>query len=168
MNELVNNISLYLPDLVLLRFISFLISVLLVSGIIYLLIKLHFVSEKTDFLVSVLRGSSRLSQRRVLRGWKSILKFMRSKKAEDWQSALMEADGMLDEVLKLAGYYGRDLTERLENITVAQLGMIDDLRQAHQLALKVQQDPGYPLNKEAADEAAYIYGKTFRELRLID
>lgn len=107
-----------------------------------------------------------LPQRRSIKGWQEIMKKISSKKEQDWQTALILADSILDEVLKLAGYYGKNLTDRLDSITSAQMGNIEELRQAHQLAQQAKKED-FSTSKAEISEAIYVYRKTFQELRLL-
>ena len=148
-----------------LQTISFFISIVLVIGTIYALIKSGYFNYKTERLMDALMVGD-LPRRRSIKGWQEIMKKMGSKKEEDWQAALIIADNILGEVLKLAGYYGKNLTDRLDNITPAQMSTIEELRQAHQLTKRARQDD-FSAEKTEISEAIYIYRKTFQELRLL-
>lgn len=172
MNFIIDNLNIirdqYLSILPKLELASFIISALLLGGIIYILFKFGYLAEKTDFWSDVLVGAGRHSRRQVSRGWKRILKLTSGGNAGDWRTALTGADDILDELLKLADYQGNNLEERLANISPAQLNVIKDLRDAHQLVRRLRREPDYLPSKETVDEAVYAYGQAFRELRLLD
>jgi len=146
---------------------SIVLSLILLFGIIYAVVGMEFINLRIERLMEAMMVGD-IQKRRSLRGWRIILRRLRSKNPESWQLALDEADRILNEVLKLAGYYGKTLTERLENITAAQISNVNELRQAHYLAEKVKKEPEFLLTREMADEAIYIYRRAFQELRLID
>ena len=152
-------------NLVTLQTISFFISLILIAGIIYALVKSKYFDYKTERLMDALMVGN-LPQRRSIKGWQEIMKKISSKKEQDWQTALILADSILDEVLKLAGYYGKNLTDRLDSITSAQMGNIEELRQAHQLAQQAKKED-FSTSKAEISEAIYVYRKTFQELRLL-
>lgn len=156
----------YLAVLPNLKLISVIISSFLLICIIYILIKFNYVSQRTDFLTDTARASSNYSRKRVARGWKRILKLMRSKKVDDWKNALIEADNILGEVLRLADYQGVSLDEQLDNISVEQLSVIDNLRNSHQLTKRIKQDEDFDFDKETIEENLFNYSRAFRELRL--
>jgi len=150
-----------------LELISVAISLILLIGIVYILFKFNYATEKVDLWKDASRASTLFSQKRVMRGWRKVLRLLRSKKSADWRLALIEVDKILGEVLRLADYQGANLEEQLKNISKDQLSSIEELRETHQLIKQLKQDPDFSLSKETADETAYIYGKTFRELRLL-
>jgi hypothetical protein len=152
-------------NLVVLQTISFFISTILLIGIIYALIKSGYFDYKTERMMDALMVGD-LPRRRSIKGWQEIMKKMGGKKEEDWQAALVIADNILGEVLKLAGYYGKNLTDRLDNITPAQMSHILELRQAHQLTQRARKED-FSASKAEISEAIYIYRKTFQELRLL-
>lgn len=173
MDFIINNLNLirdqYLSILPKLELASLIISVLLLGGIVYILFKFGYLAEKTDFWSDVLIGGvSHHSRKQVSRGWKRILTLTRGGNAGDWRIALITADDILDELLKLADYQGDNLEERLANISPAQLSVVKDLWDAHQLAQRLRREPDYLPSKEIVDEAVYAYGRAFRELRLLD
>lgn len=157
----------YLSILPKLELVSAIISAVFLIGIIYILFKFKYATQTVDLWEDTARVSSRFSHKRVARGWRHILKLLRSRKTADWRSALIEADDILREVLRLADYQGANLDEQLDNISTDQLSSVGELKEAHQLIKQLRQDSDFALSKETADETAYIYGKTFRELRLM-
>jgi len=157
--------NLYLPTL---QFASVVLSLVLFAAILYLATKVNYFHQITDQWFDTLTiGASGLTQRRSLRAWKLILKLLRSPDPDKWRRALQDADDILGEILKEAGYLGDNLDERLENMTAAQLADIEELRSAHDLTKKANSDTDHPLRKEEADEAIYVYRKVFIDLRLL-
>ncbi len=60
--------------------------------------------------------------------WKRVLKFVQSPKPEDWKQAVLVADQIFDDVLKIGGYTGATTAERIEKVEASQIGNIDRLR----------------------------------------
>lgn len=146
--------------------ISGIISLALFIFIIFLIIKSNFIAIKIDRF-SDATGFDELSRRRNIRAWNGILKNLRAADPDHWRVALRDADKILDEILKLAGYQGSNLNERLDNISAAQISNIEELRVAHQFSVRANKEPDFQLTKETVDEAIYIYSQTFKELRLL-
>lgn len=154
--------------LIYLQWIGGLISVALIIFILYLTVKMNIIGFKIERWIDILMGASKLVQYRAVKNWRKILRKLQSRNQTDWRDALLLADQMLDEILKMAGYEGKNLSERLNNISPAQISNIKNLRQVHQLTLRLKENPEYPLNKETTDEAVYEYRKAFEELRLLN
>ncbi len=154
-------------NLLLIKSVSIFISGILLVGIIYLISKLQFINYRVEIFMDAWSIGD-LNKHRSLRAWKHILKHLSGRKEERWKQAVLDADKVLDELLKISGYHGAHLTERLDNITSAQITNIDELRQAHETAKIIKKDPDFAFSKTEAEENVYIYRKVFKELRLLE
>ena len=88
-----------------------------------------------------------------------------SENPNDWKLAIIEADIMLDEVLKEKGYVGASLGERLRSINPAQLQSLDDAWQAHKVRNQVAHGGAdFVLTHRLAEETIKQYRRVFAEL----
>ncbi|NCN12170.1 hypothetical protein CO026_00115 [Candidatus Kaiserbacteria bacterium CG_4_9_14_0_2_um_filter_41_32] len=86
----------------------------------------------------------------------------------DWKLALIEADIILDEVLKQKGYSGTSLGERLRSISPTTMASIDDAWQAHKVRNQIAHaGPGFVLTSKLARETIVQYEKVFKELGVV-
>ena len=74
----------------------------------------------------------------------------------------------MDEIFKLAGYPGRNLDERLENVDVSQIRNIEKLRQAHKIRNRIVSETDFSLTQGETEVAINIYKKTFVDFGLIN
>lgn len=154
------------PNLWWLQLLSLLFSALFILGIIYIFLKTQYFGMKKEQFLDIL-GKGYVSRSRSLRGWKQIQKRMQSKEQNQWKLAVLEADRILNEILKMSGYLGDDLDEKLELITPAQLANVEDVKAAHEIRNKISQDPTFEITQEKAKDAINIYKQSFKELNLI-
>jgi len=84
----------------------------------------------------------------------------------DYKLAVIEADSLLDRTLASIGYKGESLEERLNQITLAHLSTLEEIKTAHKVRNDIVRDPDYRLNVEKAKEILSIYKKTFEELEV--
>lgn len=83
----------------------------------------------------------------------------------DWKLAIIEADIILDETLKRAGYVGASLGERLRTISPAQLRSLDDAWQAHKVRNQIAHGGvDFVLTKRLAEDTIKQYRRVFEEL----
>jgi hypothetical protein len=83
----------------------------------------------------------------------------------DWKLAIIEADIILDDALKRAGYAGASLGERLRALTTAQLASLDDAWQAHKVRNQVAHGGAdFVLTKRLAEDTIKLYRRVFDEL----
>lgn len=147
------------------KILSVLISGLLLWGIVHILSKLNYANMRVEQFLNIL-GSSGLSRRRSLRAWRQIQARLATEDPQQWKIAILEADEILDEVLKLSGYLGK-MEDKLDLITPAQLASIEDIKTAHRIRNQISGSPAFELSREVAERAAGIYKRAFVETNLI-
>ncbi len=87
-----------------------------------------------------------------------------SESPNDWRLAIIEADIILDGILKERGYAGSSLGERLRSITPSQLSTIDDAWEAHKVRNQIAHDGAdFILTQRLAEETVNRYRRVFTE-----
>ncbi|MDP3052963.1 MAG: hypothetical protein Q8N22_03370 [bacterium] len=162
-----STIDFFMPYFGWIKFISLIISGLLLWGIIYCVKKLSFFNSKIEQYMDILRIGD-LSKHRSIRGWQQIQKRLQAGDEENFKLAITEADRILDELLKISGYQGKNMDERLGQITQAQLFNISDAWSAHKIKQRILKEEDFHINKQEAELIINIYKKSFQELELID
>lgn len=98
--------------------------------------------------------------------WEEVTRHVNSTREAEWKFALVEADKLVDDLLKIAGYPGETMSERLENIK-GQLTTLDDLWEAHKIRNRLVHDSNYFLRYTEARRAIQLYEKTLTELNAL-
>ncbi|MBI2591096.1 MAG: hypothetical protein HYW34_00220 [Candidatus Brennerbacteria bacterium] len=146
---------------------SVLLSGALLFGIVFFILRLGILNYQAERFIDV-SGFGDLSRRRSLKAWQQIQKRMRLGGEANMKLALIEADKIFDEIIKLSGYKGETMADRLKQITPAQLSGIERLWQAHKIRNRVVHEPDFHLTLEQTDAALDIYKQSFQEMGLID
>ncbi len=162
-----NFINFISENLLILQLISFFISGILIAFIIYYIVRLNLIGERVEYFFDVL-GANHISRRRTLRAWKQIKKRLKTRETNQLKLAILEADKVLNEILRMAGYPGRNIDERLQQITSAQLSNIEEILQVHKIRNRIANEPDFIITSNEAEIAIDIYKKAFQELRLIE
>lgn len=82
----------------------------------------------------------------------------------DWKLAIIEADIILDGLLKERGYVGNSLGERLKGISPQQLSTLNDAWEAHKTRNMIAHEgPDFVLTKRMAEETIKRYLRVFKE-----
>ncbi len=93
-----------------------------------------------------------------------ILAHSQSDNPNDWKLAIIEADIILDDILKKRGYAGNSLGERLRSISPGQLGSLDDAWEAHKIRNRIAHDGAdFVLTQRLAEETINRYRRVFTE-----
>ena len=96
--------------------------------------------------------------------WEEIMRHVGSDREAEWKFAIIEADKLVDDVLKTAGYPGDTMGERLMNVEKGQLLSLDGLWEAHKIRNKLAHDNNYFLRYAEARRAIQLYEITLQEL----
>ena len=96
--------------------------------------------------------------------WEEILRHLASNVEAQWRFSLIEADKLVEDVLRRAGFPGDTMGERLMNIQSGQLQTIDGLWEAHKLRNRIAHDLNYFLRYTEAKRAIEQFEATLREL----
>lgn len=156
--------AVYLPYL---KAISFLVSLGLLVLIIWLMSKTKFIAAKVDRWVSDL-STERLYKRRTIKGWQSIQAKLKTGLDAELKLALIDADKLLDETIKMIGYRGETMADRLKQLTPAQLSNIQDIWNVHKFRNRIVHETEFTITKHEAEKNIVVYEKAFKELGLLD
>ena len=107
------------------------------------------------------------SPRRAVRAWKRVEERLAVGDDPHLKLAVIEADKVLDEVLKLSGFPGESMGDRLKSVNSAQLSNLNDIWHAHKLRNRIVHEPDYDITKVEADVAVKIYARALEELGLL-
>ncbi|MBI2062079.1 MAG: hypothetical protein HYT64_00045 [Candidatus Yanofskybacteria bacterium] len=99
--------------------------------------------------------------------WDEIEKHINSTREAEWKFAVIEADKLVDELLKGAGFPGDTMGDRLMNIQPSQLTTLQNLWEAHKIRNRLVHDVNYFLRYTEAKRAVGLYEKTLKELQAI-
>ena len=144
-----------------------------IVSIILLFIYVYAATERKqlhDLRMQQLKERERIYDERFRSGPKNsrfedISKHILSDNPNDWKLAIIEADIVLDDTLKQAGYGGMSLGERLKSITPSQLSSLDDAWQAHKVRNQIAHSGAdFVLTKRLAEDTIKQYRRVFAEL----
>ena len=99
--------------------------------------------------------------------WTGVRKRMESSNPSDWKLAVLQADGILDDLLKRMGYEGGGLGERLQKIEPADFDSLDDVWVAHKMRNRIAHEPESNLTHEDAEKAISLFEKALKEFEYI-
>lgn len=93
-----------------------------------------------------------------------VLAHTASSNPNDWKLAIIEADIILDDILKQRGYVGTSLGERLKGVAPGQLDTINDAWEAHKIRNRIAHDGAdFVLTQRLAEETINRYRRVFNE-----
>lgn len=95
--------------------------------------------------------------------WAKIQGLIRSYNSNDWKQAIIEADIILDEMLKKMGYKGDSIGDRLKTVEPSDFTTLDSAWEAHKFRNRIAHSSDYTLSKDEAEEVIKLYEEVFKE-----
>lgn len=100
--------------------------------------------------------------------WQTVLDYLDSDNPAEWRIAVLEADAMLDEVVKKAGGFGDTLGERLKSIDPDGFRSLQAAWDAHKVRNMIAHEGvNYQLTKRETKRVIDLYGQVFKEFQYI-
>lgn len=106
--------------------------------------------------------------RRLTRQWERVVRRLEGPGEAEYKLAILEADEMLDELLKRIGYRGETLGEKLTGLSTTSLPNLAEALEVHQVRNNIIHDPDYRLTLEEAKRVLEVYERAFRHLEVIE
>ncbi len=126
-------------------------AIVLIVNIILLLKQRGLGGDLRDTLLGMNIPPELVSRKGKLRAkWEKTRAKLKSKNESDYKVAIIEADNIIDDLIKRMGYAGENFGERLGNITPGQIENIEDLKKAHEIRNRIIHDERFVLTKEEA------------------
>jgi len=146
--------------------LAYIISILFLTLYVYASVRKNLDSELQD---QALRDEEKLYDQ-LYRGaarsnrLESVIAHSSSENPNDWKLSIIEADIILDEVLKQQGYAWNSLGERLKSISPNQLASLQDAWEAHKVRNRIAHEGAdFVLTKRIAQETITRYQRVFTE-----
>ena len=146
------------------KIIFMIISLAIFIGIIVLLLrttwlKRYILEDLTETFTARPYGA-----KKTFKQWITIQKRLGAEREDEYKLALIEADSLLDDILKQMGYTGETMGDRLKQLSSTILPNIDEVWQAHKIRNNIVHDPDYKLSLDLVKRALAIYEKAFQNL----
>lgn len=100
--------------------------------------------------------------------WAKIRQRLESVNEAEYKLAVIEADDIIDELVKGLGYKGDNFGERLDNIPDAQIENIEGMKQAHEMRNRIIHDENLVVTREDADGTLSHYEEFLRSFQVLD
>lgn len=149
------------------RPIVIVLDVMLAALFVFLLTKIF----PMQYVPSIFRRRSKRKEEKkdpaIIAQWEAVLSKAVTGKVESMRLAVIEADALIDTVLKNAGYEGENLAERLARVLPSEVKSVEGVWAAHRLRNDLVHTPGFVLTAEAAKAALDIYEAFLKEVGAI-
>lgn len=105
--------------------------------------------------------------RKIVKEWVKIKARLDTGMESEYKLCIIEADSMLDEILKGMGIGGASLGERLERVTAVSLPNLEEVKKAHLIRNNIVHDPNYKFLLDDAKKTVAIFEKALTDLHAL-
>jgi hypothetical protein len=100
--------------------------------------------------------------------WEKVVEHANSTNSAEWRLGIIEADIMLDDLLKAAGYHGDSLGERLKAVEKSDFLTLDNAWEAHKIRNQIaHQGADFSLSEREVRRVITLYESVFKEFKVI-
>ena len=99
--------------------------------------------------------------------WNAIISRVKKGDEANLKLAVIEADNLMDEILKRMGLPGADMAERLKQIQAQEIASVDKIWLTHDLRNKIVHEPDFHLSQEETERAVRNIEDALRELEYL-
>lgn len=154
------------------KLIAAIVSILALAGIVHNSRKLKAIDLEEQKIYGVVPEDSALDEEKIIEPksekWEQVLKYANSNNASDWRLSIIEADVMLEELLRTAGYLGESVGEMLKSVDKNEFLTLDDAWEAHKIRNAIAHSgKDFQLNERETKRAIALFEKVFKEFGVI-
>jgi hypothetical protein len=103
---------------------------------------------------------------KIKKEWQEVENLISENSANSWKLAILEADKVLDLALKILGFPGKDLGERLKVVT-HKYPSISEVWAAHKVRNQLVHETDYQLNSSTAKKSVEQFRRALKILRML-
>lgn len=140
------------------------------SGILVLLTIYTFVKAikmRPKFVHDNAAPLMTIKRAELLEKWIQIRNKYDSGSVDNSKVAIIQADALVDMILKNAGLEGEHMADRLMNIDRSELRSLEDIWTSHKIRNNVVHTDGFELSADLSDKAMRGYERFLKELNII-
>lgn len=99
--------------------------------------------------------------------WLRVLKHLESENPAEWKLAIIEADKILDELVKTLQPHGENLGERLKSIEPSDFETLQDAWEAHKVRNQIAHEANFTLTRHQTLQTIGRFRRVFEEFEFI-
>lgn len=146
------------------KIVAAIIVTLLGIGILVLLFRLRFFAAKATAARSFVLMRTPAEKEKISNEWERVKRRMAQGGEADLRLAVIEADQLLDALLKRIGFKGDTMAERLERVKPWQLANLQDVWVAHKMRNRLVHEPQIKISAYDAEVAVGTFEKALKAL----
>jgi hypothetical protein len=173
--EIVNGVVNFFPELYhsasfsFVKFILGIYAAVIFADIVLLLFQRGLGGDLRDTLLGMDIPPELVTKKgKLRRKWDLIREKIKKDDESMNKVAIIEADNIIDDLIKRMKYKGENMGERLAGITPGQIENIKELQKAHEIRNRIIHEENFKLNKEQVEEVMGYYENFLRDFEVLN
>ena len=129
----------------------------MISFIVYALLRTNWLNKLFLYDVQEFLTYKHFGLSKTKKKWEEIERYFKKGTEPEMKLAIVEADSLLDNILRVLSYKGKDLSSRLDGLNTNILENLDDVKEYHKIYSNIVHDPTYRLDFKTAEDALKAY-----------
>ena len=143
--------------LLLFKVVVLFIDLAMISFIVYALLRTSWLNKLFLYDVQEFLTYKHFGLSKTKKKWEEIERYFKKGTEPEMKLAIVEADSLLDNILRVLSYKGKDLSSRLDGLNTNILENLDDVKEYHKIYSNIVHDPTYRLDFKTAEDALKAY-----------
>ena len=140
-----------------LKILFLLIDLVMISFIVYALLETSWLNKLLLYDVQEFLTYKHYGLSQTKKKWDEIEKYFSKGTEPEMKLAIVEADSLLDNILRVMSYGGKDMGSRLEGINDNILENLEEVKKCHKIYSNIVHDPTYRLDLKIAEGTLKVY-----------
>lgn len=149
------------------KFIVLLLDLFFIGFIIFALTKTSWFSRLIVWDLKEYMTFKHYGVPRIDKKWVKIKERLELGTQPEAKLAIIEAEAILDDILKKESFPGKTFGERLSKINTVIIKNIEEVKEAHQIRSDIIHDPSYRLDIKEAKRILDVYEKALVDLQAL-
>jgi len=99
--------------------------------------------------------------------WGEVMRRFEVGMESDWALAVIEADNLVDDILKRIGFSGESMAERMSQLNPSEFPAVSALKEAHRLRNNIAHTPGFKISRADAEKTLRKYERVLKEFEVL-
>jgi hypothetical protein len=157
------------PFFLVVKFILGIYAAIILADVVLLLIQRGLSGDIRSTLLGMNIPPELATRKNKLRKkWDKIRNLMADQKEHSYKIAIIQADDIIDDLIKRMGYMGENMGDRLAKINPGQIDNIEELKKAHEIKNRIVHEDDFKLTKEQAEEVIGYYENFLKYHEVLD
>ncbi len=146
------------------KIIFIIVSIIFFAAIVYYVLNTSYLRHLFIYDLEDASSWKDYGRGKISKKWQKIKKRLEKDNEAEYKLALIEADKMLDDVLKEMGHGEESLNDKLRHLSSSDVSNLEELLKANEICQNIIRDPDYRLDKEKAGEIISIFEESLKGL----